>query len=102
MNKPRFKTIAAMFCSAKHWTRGTFARRIDGSECLPRSIHAVCWCLSGALTEVYTKPGDQFRARQRLEETIGTTYGHIGLVRFNDTNDRTIEEIRQVVREARV
>jgi len=36
----------------EHWTQGCYARASDGSEVLPESPNAVCWCALGAIRVV--------------------------------------------------
>ena len=101
----KFKTIQELFSDPKRWIKGSYARDAQGLLSAEDSEKAVCFCLLGAIGNVYP-PGERSKvvgkvasAIQRIDPDFDTTSrGQYGIVvSWNDVPERTIEEVRKVV-----
>ena len=44
--------VRELIADPEYWTQGSWARRQDGSGCLPEFTGAVQWCLGGAVSKM--------------------------------------------------
>ena len=116
-------TIRELFKKKKAWTKGAYATNgksginvveFDRLE-IADNQDAVCFCLSGAVAKVAVSGMHQNVMEAKLAGVIRAMFGkrirlshnksmgnETVIVRFNDHEDTTIEEIRQVVKVANV
>jgi hypothetical protein len=66
----------------KGWTRGAFARDIDGYPVASTRKTAVCYCLSGAIRSLADDAGNWIAARALVEEAQGESY--LSITELND------------------
>lgn len=75
------------------WTQGWNARDIDGFSKHHDGVRAVCWCLHGAIWKCYG-PLDGRRVCDKVEHRL-----HVPLTHWNDSPNRTFDEVRRLVEE---
>lgn len=96
--------VKELLDSPDKWTKGAFARTVTGDQRFPNNKHASCWCLYGAIlkccenqdsNEVYSKVSDY------IQNTLGihTPPCINALVSFNDREETTFEDIKQLITE---
>lgn len=68
-----------LLAKPEKWTTGVYAKDAAGRECCYNSTAAVCWCLVGAVRNVY---GEGTYACQAALAKIGAKVGQIPL--WND------------------
>lgn len=78
------------------WTRGWLARDRYGWGVLPLSIHAVCWCVRGAIHRVAPSHDLMLGAVMAAGDQAGTCT----LSKWNDAPGRTADEIVAALRAA--
>ncbi len=104
----KFKTVSALYRAPSRWIKFKWAGvRVKG-EILNTQIRgkdANCWCLSGAIAVVYSMK-ERPLIRRKVEHAIGKLFpgrtSDGSIVAFNDHSATTIEDVRKVVREAKV
>jgi hypothetical protein len=80
---------AARALVEKGWTQGAYARTKTGKECPDRSLHAKCWCASGAIWRVCAHDGIGFsEAHKQLSAAINKPIPY-----WNDAPGRTQAEV---------
>lgn len=110
------KSIQELYRKKKAWNKGSWAT--DGKKCgtefdrehIKDNEDAVCFCLGGAITKIYDDE-EQAHVESRLAGVIRALFSKriwlhrqpsMGdesvIVRFNDDENTTIKEIRQVVK----
>lgn len=77
------------------WTQGCFARYADGTHCRENK-DGYAFCLMGAMTHLNLSDSDF----QKVIKLIFDKY-RIDPLTYNDCKDRTIEDIRELIDEAR-
>jgi hypothetical protein len=101
-------TLQELFAKDGSWCQGAYARDTDGNNLtvsltyrgpieIPKK--AISWCLLGGLSLCYGVRSDAYySARRKLEMVIGTTR----IPSWNDRIGRTINDVRNAVKEANV
>lgn len=79
--------------SPEKWTKGAFARTACGRAVMTGEGAAACWCLHGALGLCYNYGYDA--EAERLRVRLGAN----DLVSWNDTPERTHQEVLAVLKE---
>lgn len=83
------------------WTQGTSARDLSGNGLPEYDSHAVCWCITGALTAIRAsrhrtdqEREDELNARRALSTAlIRQSANFIALTAWNDDPSRTKNEV---------
>lgn len=76
-----------LLANPENWTKGSFSRNAQGNYVAPRSNHATCWCLMGALMRC----GVTELNSAVIQKLNGKFEGN--LARFNDAPDTTHADI---------
>lgn len=86
----------------RRWTKGTFARNIEGFEVSASNPDAVCWCLEGAIAKIV---GDEIAASDEGSIFYTPLFNVIaaclstaeiegsGIAGFNDAEDTTHQDV---------
>lgn len=91
----KFKTLQEFFADESRWTKGYYFRDENGSPCSLEE--ATCACLAGARRIVY---GDNTKEEDTIKDLLYDSLGIIG--NWNDASERTIEDVRKLVRELNI
>lgn len=89
------------------WNQGEYALGENGNSVSPDNERAVSFCVIGALTRCYRKLSERFEAYERLASHIPdecrkyVTSGS-AIVKWNDRQSRTKEEVVEMLRKADV
>lgn len=86
----------AMFQKEGAWTQGIAARDADGYAIAATDARAVCWCLRGGLVKV---AGGNNRLLDSAMSALKVDI-RSGLATWNDQPQRTVDEVRQALRQA--
>ena len=89
-------TLQELFAKENSWCQGFLT--------MPRGGDASSWCLMGGLIECYGECANAFyNAKVKLIASLRDEHGHgVSIYTYNDSPDRTIEDIRQLVKAAGV
>lgn len=80
------------------WTQNAYARDAYGKSLIESDLHAVSWCLSGALFVCYPHCGlDRSIIWYRITSKLSTLAGETSITAWNDAPERTFAEIRKFV-----
>lgn len=94
----KFKSLQELFARAARWQKGWFAATRKGVRCYSDDPNAVCFCLFGGLERVYGTGVKNQQMVNRLKQTLPDT----SFVAWNDAPERTIQDIRALVKKAGV
>ena len=98
----KYKSLQQLFRKESRWTQCAYARDKEGNEVPIRSKRAVCFCLSAGVELVYS-PNKGHEVREHLIDVIARRrLQYSGTTWYNDRTDTTIEDIRSLVKEAKV
>lgn len=94
--------------SPEKWTQRDSAVNKDGLRVQPMSIDAVRYCLLGALHRIERyhsfsgRTGEDTRRLlvELVDERYSGTDTYPGLAKWNDAEDRTFEEVQQLLKDA--
>lgn len=81
--------IRELLSAPSKWTRHKLARNRDGVPCPPDSIHACCWCISGAVLKCYESTQGSI-----VFEKISVYINAPGIAVWNDDRSRTFRDIQ--------
>ena len=97
-------TLQQWFAKPGSWCQHAAARTASGRRVLSRSRAAVCLCVSGALDRFYRQEDDKQKGAARLLAVIRANYywDETVISRWNDDPGRTIDEVRRLVKRAKV
>jgi hypothetical protein len=85
--------------SPEKWGQYTAARDSKGQPVHPRKPEACSWCLIGALHKCYPDLGI-IAMSDKIHEHLRTKHDHHnGIPDWNDTDDRTYEEVVTLLKE---
>jgi hypothetical protein len=98
------REVIALINTPRKWTKGETARTIRGFSCSSWSNDAVCWCLLGACHKITLKSAKELynnNTRYRnlmceIEKFLPTSY----VWEWNDTPERTFEDIHDILNKA--
>lgn len=76
----------------KRWTKGNLAHDVDGDDVRPRSKHAVCWCVMGAVQKFSLGTWHQGGALNRIHGVVGGS-----IPEFNDAPTTTHADVLRVL-----
>ena len=93
-------TLQELFADKSKWTKHHFALDASGAKCDITADEAVCWCVMGALAKCYINTSEHNKAIDRILKVLKGR--HVYIAEWNDDPTTTIEDIRQVVKEANV
>lgn len=102
-----FTSVADLLSDPARWTQGAIKRDAAGNATYAGGEPAVCWCLDGAVLEVYGRGNIIWatqqveRARERLREAIGLPES-VELYQWNDAPGRKHAEVLAAVVKAKV
>lgn len=74
------------------WTKGAYARDINGAIVDCQSGHAACWCLDGAVHRCYPS----LTEKANMLDLLDTAIGHQATT-WNDAPERTHAEVLELV-----
>jgi hypothetical protein len=95
------KTVRELLAGESRWTTRYYARDNGGYGIFPKSTHAVCFCLSGAVLRIYGEGEAAYAVNDRLLVAIHKrTREAIGVATFNDVHG--YKAVMAVVKEAGV
>lgn len=77
------------------WTKGTYARDIDGNPVTPREPSATSFCVRGAVYCVAGTTSEHLEALGALNDAIPTS-----IITWNDAPDTTFTDVYTVFRRA--
>ncbi len=106
----KFKTVSALYRAPSRWVKFKWAgvRVKEHDLVVPAQIrgkNANCWCLSGGIALVYPIK-ERSAIRRKVESAIKELFpfrtSDGSIIAFNDHADTTIEDVREVVRAAKV
>lgn len=80
------------------WTKHVLAANKDGGTECYFSRSASCWCLLGAIYKCYA-PEDHAKICDKLHEQVIRPSAYASISAYNDSPNRTFEEIRRLVEE---
>lgn len=95
MPNPTFKTVRELLSVPERWTQGAMSLDVKGRPAVRRA-DAVCWCLAGAVRQVYPDDVQYAKVCDKLEQAVGR------LDRWNDYDQRTHAEVLALVTEVGV
>lgn len=81
--------------SSSKWTQRVFARDNTGSCTFVNDPKAVQWCLAGAIEKCYHRLHTEIV--DQLWKTLGSNL-HRSITEWNDANDRTYEEVYELLK----
>lgn len=87
------RAIRALLQDPNRWTKGLHARDAADLPALPSSVHAVRWCLVGAIQKV--SEGDRDREAQLLNRFWSVHCGYLSI--FNDHHLTTHAEVLNLI-----
>ncbi len=91
-------TLQDLFSRDGSWTKREFARDKFGDRIYPGSDYATCFCIRGGIDRVC---GDDFyKADKMLNKLLSMIDGP--LTKWNDAPERTVEDVRDLVKKANV
>lgn len=76
------------------WTKGTFAKNVQGIMRNSLDSDACCWCAMGAISRCYTESPS---GTQPFIDKLSLRIGHIPS--WNDHPDRTQEDVVSILKE---
>jgi hypothetical protein len=104
--------LALDYLEAHGWCQGAFARKANGvkhngeepltgreSVCLDGAL-LVGAKLSGEFDQFYSAPGEKRDRWQRAASAIEKQIGGLGIWEWNDDPERTVDEVKEVLRKA--
>ena len=87
----------------KKWTRGTLARRADGSASSWHSDDATCFCVLGAIYKLSMGDATEYLPRlDKVRNVLAKRGLPIGIGDFNDDPSTTHKLVLEVLKEADV
>lgn len=103
----KVKTISALLNKPERWRKGDYEgyRTEDGYLVPIGNRKPNCWCLYGAIEEVYPRSKDQERVEKKLKEAIQQhlkTNRFWGIESFNDRKSTSFEDVQAVLKIAKV
>jgi hypothetical protein len=92
--------IKDLLSDKSKWTQGSYARDAEGRACDVDSPCADKFCLTGAAVRVYDGPA-VWGALRAIARAIPLDYhGGMEIEHWNDRQDRTFYDVRQVLEKA--
>lgn len=92
------KTVAEIFADPARWTQGAMARRADRRLCSRFSHEAVCFCLAGAINQIYGMETGRMGVYAKVGEALVGT----GMIPWNDHPERKFEEVQALVKKLNI
>jgi hypothetical protein len=99
--------IIVLLDSPKKWTRIYFAKDASGNRCDPQSVHAVCWCIGGAILAVCGESKIVSNNQEVNSRTLNVCREirkyipkDVTIDKWNDTPGRTFDDVRHVLNAA--
>lgn len=90
------KTLQELFSKDDSWLQSFDAQDQKGYYCNPNDPDVVRWCLYGGICKVY-KGDDVKKISDKIKNKL-----MLPIVFCNDTKERTIDHIRQLVKELNI
>jgi hypothetical protein len=94
--------IKELLIDETKWTQNCNARDKDETPINPNSPEAVCFCLIGAIHVCYPDPQDHNDVYDKIQNQIRTKYLIPFISDWNDSSERTFEEVKEVIDKANV
>lgn len=98
--------LLKLFEDPSRWTQGYYAYDINRRTVSPFDVSAACFCLIGGCAKVRPlgQPEVSQEAKTYLSRALRARVGFSndrGLVDFNDASGRKVEEVRDLIEDAR-
>lgn len=96
--------IKELLSDESKWTKGWVARDSDKTPVNALSEKAVCWCLEGAVRKCYSSEtilcptAEYFVKMNELSDAVHKKYA-VSVPGFNDDDNTTFEQVKQLVEE---
>ena len=90
------RKLQDILTDARKWTQKANARDVQGDICLTNSKQAASWCLSGALTACDYSYSDTDLIWHKINQYL-MHRGYSSAIDWNDSPDRTFQDIRDLV-----
>jgi hypothetical protein len=84
---------------ASKWTKEVFARDAEGKECPPEDDAATCFCILGAVRRCYRNFEECLAKIDMICMNFGKPYDNLNATNWNDHEDRTFEDVRNLLLE---
>ena len=94
-NKHKPIKVHQLLVDKSNWTQGRYALDIDGKFVHPGD-KAVCWCLWGAIIQVYVATTQPTINSIIDIITPRISYNYSSITDWNDDPDRTFEQVRNL------
>lgn len=85
--------IQELFSGPEKWTKGAYARNVNGDMLSSRDKGAVRWCLIGAIMKCYIRNDDILRIKQLICKELHSVDPAI----FNDAPETSFETVKELV-----
>ncbi len=97
-------TMQELFAKPDSWCQDYLALDAAGKETHEDDPEACRWCLIGAFLKCHRDPETRYRLRVKLENEIQSMTGdkQDNIVEYNNASERTIKDIRRLVKVAGV
>ena len=88
--------VRELLTDESKWTKGWNARTTDYSPVTYDHHDASCWCLLGAIYKCHCYP-PPILSLIRKELEINPQWSNTDITSWNDSEDRTFEEVKELV-----
>lgn len=94
-------TLQELFSAENSWTQRAFARDENNIPVNEHDSHAICWCLSGAVYKIYGGKEFNYTVSKKIFNLLKSRIGG-PITTWNDNIKRTIEDVRNLVKELNI
>jgi len=91
--------VRDVFTTPATWIKGMYARDGEGNGIRPQDPEAKCFCLQGAIRKCYDPAGDFSKEYMRVRDLVCTRLGGSDIPSWNDADERTFKQVKQLVEE---
>lgn len=92
--------IRELLSDESKWTKGSYARHINGNSIGPRQDNACSWCLLGSIYKCYGFRSEFFRSKFfKVFENLRIKLKGNDITAWNDAPERTFEDVKKLVEE---
>lgn len=95
-------TLQELFAKDGSWTQRAFARKNNGEVCVLDSEEAICWCLAGGIEKIYKYNDNNSIKKIRAIIADKLNIPKYSILDWNDMDERTIDDIRNLVKELNI
>lgn len=94
--------IKELLNSPEKWTQSAYAKDAVGDSCSSTEPQAVCWCLLGAIHRCYPEPKESDKVWRKILAAITLESHFVSISSFNDNEETTFEQVRDILEMADV